>query len=306
MRLLKALYFRIHEKLPRSMGDRVLSYWARSPIRRALRRRRAAGTKAAKAEAIAKYGKAGTVELARVLRESGIEQGDVVFFQCSFNDLYTLDCSPLELIRMLEDVIGTSGTLLMPAYTYPPADASRPFRPSVDPTATGIVSEVFRRSEGVIRSLHPRHSICGRGPMAEQILAHHEDCARADGPDSPFDRMRRFRQAKVLTLGLPIGHISFLHWVEDFEPEKLPFVLYQATPVSCPVETADGRIVQVLDWRVRSDVASRMRLDRVFRRVSSAACKFGQFKGIAIGVYPMMPLASELLALRDAGLIHYH
>ena len=305
MRLLRIIYFAAHERMPPSIADHLLEAWSKTFIRKFLRKRRAARLRAAKARAISTHGKVAIPELAGALREAGVAEGDILFFQCSFNDLHTFDGSPIELIRLLTDLIGASGTLLMPAYTHVSARGSQPFRPADDATYTGIVSEIFRRSPGVIRSLHPRHSICGLGPMAEQLLAQHQSCPRADGPDSPFDRMRRFPESKILTLGMPRGYISFLHWVEDFEPEKLPLVVHRAAPISCSIEMPDGKLLPVQDLQARADAAARLSIDRLFKRVSTDACRFMHFKGIAIGVYPMVALARELLALRDGGVIHY-
>src|SRR6516165_3505620 len=246
MRLLKIMYFAIHERMPPSIADRLFEVWSKTFIRRFLRKRRAARMKVAKTLATSTHGKVASTELAQFLHESGIAEGDILFFQFSFNDLHTFDGSPLALIQLLSNLIGTAGTLLMPAYTHVPAGGSQPFRPASDATYTWIVSEVFRRSPGVIRSLHPRHSICGLGPMAEHLLAQHQSCARADGPDSPFDRLRRFPEAKILTLGMPRGYISFLHWVEDFEPEKLPLAVHRKKQTTCSIELPNGKIVTVL------------------------------------------------------------
>jgi aminoglycoside N3'-acetyltransferase len=306
MRLLKIIYFAVHERMPPAIADRLLEVWSKTFIRKFLRKRRAARLRAAKARAIATHGKVASAELAGVLRAAGVSAGDILFFQCSFNDLYTFEGSPVALLQLLRNLIGPSGTLLMPAYTHVSASRSQPFRPADDATYTGIVSEIFRRSPGVIRSLHPRHSICGVGPMAEHLLAQHQSCARADGPDSPFDRMRRLPESKILTLGMPRGCISFLHWVEDFEPEKLPLVVHRAAQITCSIEMPDGKLLPVQDLRARADAAARLSIDRLFQRVSADACRFMHFKGIAIGIYPMMQLARELLALRDDGVIHYH
>jgi aminoglycoside N3'-acetyltransferase len=305
MKQLKIALHALYEMLPSGGRDRVLAIWMRSPVRRMLRRRRADKVKAVKQEAIARFGRFGAGELGDMLRGRGIQQGDIVFVQCSFNDLHTLQATPLETLKVLEDLVGPTGTLLMPAYTSGESSMARPFKPEYDATYTGILSEVFRRAAGVERSLHPRHSICGRGPDAARILAGHESCPRADGPDSPFDRLRRLPNAKILTLGLPPGHISFLHWVEDFEPEKLPFRVYRQEPVTSAVQTADGRTLPVLDWHVKSDVAARLSLRPVVTQLSAEACNFFQYKGVAVGIYAMPILAKELLSLRDRGTIHY-
>ena len=107
MRLLKIMYFAIHERMPPSIADRLFEVWSKTFIRRFLRKRRAARMKAAKTLATSTHGKVASTELARFLHESGIAEGDILFFQCSFNDLYTFDGSPLALIQLLRNLIGT-------------------------------------------------------------------------------------------------------------------------------------------------------------------------------------------------------
>jgi aminoglycoside N3'-acetyltransferase len=305
MKLLKVAYFALHEKLPAPWQEGLRRLWMNSALRRRVRRRRADRARQERQEAITRHGRWGAPELLEMLRAHGLAEGDVVFVQCSYNDLHTFEGSPLLLLQVLQQVVGATGTLLMPAYTGCVTTAAQPFRPQTEPTYTGILCEIFRRSEGVVRSLHPRHSICGRGPQAAALLSGHEACVRADGPDSPFDRMRHLPRAKILTLGLPPGHVSFLHWVEDIEPQRLPFTVLRSEPVRGAVEMPDGSVREVLDWHVKSDVAARLSLGPVAGQLSKAACSFFQFRGIAVGIYAMPALAAELLHLRDQGIIHY-
>jgi aminoglycoside N3'-acetyltransferase len=314
MRTLKIAYFYVAQFLPESVTDRLLAFWMKmtSFLRRWLRKhrskRRAIKLKEKKAAAIAKYGTFGALELTRVLRESGIQEGDVLFVQISFNDLYTFSGSPfnpMSILSALRDTIGAKGTLLMPAYTLYARDTkSVIFDPTHEPTYTGLVNELFRRIPGVIRSIHPRHSICGHGPMAFQLLNGHEKCIRADGPDSPFDRMRYLPNAKILTLGLPPGFLSFLHWLEDIEPEKLPFPIHEQFPIKRQVKCPDGSIVSTLDYIVKPEIAARVYYNQIAKNLSSNASQFSTYKGVNINTYPMKPLAEELLALRDRGITH--
>ena len=305
MNHLKRTYFALHERLPAAWQQRLLTLWTRSALRRSLRRRRNERAKRMKQEAIERYGRCNAIELSEMLRGHGIAQGDVLFVQCSFNDLYTFQGSPLALLEALRQVVGPAGTLLMPAYTSAATSMDQPFQPQRDATYTGILCETFRRYQGVLRSLHPRHSICGLGPQAAMLLEGHDTCVRADGPDSPFDRLRRLPNAKILTLGLPAAHISFLHWVEDFEPDKLPFQVLRTEPVVSAVMLPDGSVRAVADWHVKSDVAARLSLGPIALQLSAHACKIFDFRGITVGIYNMPALAAELLALRDRGIIHY-
>jgi len=269
-----------------------------------IRKSKARQLKIKRDKAIANYGTFDCEELKQVLYSLGIHQGDVLFVQTSFNDLYTLAASPIELLSTLLAIVGPTGTLLMPAYTMPRPEADWIFDSEREPTYTGIVNEIFRRSPGVIRSLHPRHSICGVGLKANEILSGHEECIRADGMDSPFDKMRLLPNAKILTLGLPKGYTSFLHWIEDIAPEKLPFIVHEQTPEKNKIKLGND-IKVILDYRVNQRVASRLSLEKVSKHLSKNAMQFISYKEIPIVAYPIRALADELLSLRDRGIIHY-
>ena len=181
-------------------------------------------------------------------RKAGIIENGVLFVQCSYNDLLTYRGTPYELLSALRELVGPQGTLLMPAFTTNMSDTPcRPFDVLREPTYTGIIPELFRREDGVVRSLHPRHSICGLGPYAAELLAGHEDCVYADGPGSPFDKIRRIN-AQSLCLGLRPGFHSFVHWVEDIEPGKYPGKVHEG-PFECSLRNADGEQSRRLFYR---------------------------------------------------------
>lgn len=263
--------------------------------------------KACKNNAIAQYGTFNDEELISVLCKAGLHNGCILFVHCSFNDLYTFSGSPLNVLSALRKIVGTSGTLLMPTYTTntfvkPP----RLFDVTKEPTYTGLVNELFRRSPGIIRSLHPRHSICGEGPHANDLLLGHERCIHADGFDSPFDRLRQYDNAYILTLGLPPGFLSILHWIEDIDPTLLPFPIHERKPVSCQVRDKDGRIHLVQDWRIMSHFSRRNDFLKISQMLSPSSMRYWTHKGVAIGVYHANSLTEELIKLRDRHIIHYH
>ena len=163
------------------------------------------------------------------LQGLGLDAGGVLLVQTSFNDLHSFAGRPAELLAALQALVGAQGTLVMPAYTED-RDSDPPLELDTMPTYTGIVNELFRRTPGVLRSLHPRHSLCASGPLAAELLAGHDACLYADGPGSPFDRLRMRDDARILTLGLPRAFTSFLHWIEDFEPQRLPLAVHEPQP----------------------------------------------------------------------------
>lgn len=291
--------------LPKQLANWIRASSISNRLRRWANTRKAKKLKANKLAAIAEYGKFNANELSQELHTLNISEGDVLFVQTSFGNLYTLDATPATLLSILRELVGPTGTLLMPAYTIPQSDEDWVFDPAREPTYTGIVNEIFRRSPGVIRSLHPRHSICGIGLQAPKLLEGHERCARADGIGSPFDKMRFLSNAKILTLGLPKGYVSFLHWIEDIAPEKLPFPVHIKKPIKLAIQSEVGKI-EILDYQIKSTVSNRLRLKNVSDNLTEKAMLYKYHKGIGIGVYPIMTLGQELSNLRDRGIIHYY
>jgi aminoglycoside 3-N-acetyltransferase len=170
----------------------------------------------------------------------------------------------------------------MPAYSTNMAETPcRPFDVLREPTYTGIIPELFRREEGVIRSLNPRHSICGIGPHTKELLAGHENCVYVDGLDSPFDRIRRM-DAQSLCLGTRPGFHSFVHWVEDIEPEKFPVPAHEG-PFDCLLRDADGKEISRPFYRRPKNQINQDWL--IGKHLGSNAMRTLQFHGVSLCLY---------------------
>jgi aminoglycoside 3-N-acetyltransferase len=254
-----------------------------------------------RAARVAAYGTFGSAELVAACRDAGIDDGAVLFVQCSYDDLLTYEGTPYELLKALGTVVGPTGTLLMPAYTTNMAvTPCRLFDVLREPTYTGIVPELFRREDGVIRSLHPRHSITGIGPLASDLLADHHECVYADGAGSPFDRLRAIDGAKSLCLGMRPGFHSFVHWVEDIEPDRFPLPTHEG-PFECELRDAAGTEIRRPFFRRPGHLINQ---DQVIgTNLGPDAMSVHSLRGVRMCVYRWPALASELLALRDRGIV---
>jgi aminoglycoside N3'-acetyltransferase len=276
-------------------------------LRKHQRKRAGRQRRQARDASIAKYGHVDAAELTAALRAIGIAPGCVLFVQTSINDMHTFSGRATDLLNALRGLVGPSGTLMMPAYTGEiPARAGMPLDAVHQPTYTGIVNELFRRSPGVVRSLHARHSICAEGPLATALLEGHERCVFADGPGSPLDRLRQRDDALILTIGLEPGFTSFLHWIEDYEPDKLPLRVHEPAARRYAVRHPDGRTVEVCDMHVRADVAARLDVQRIARELGPDEFRWVQHRGIDLGLYFVKPLSERLVSLRDKGIFHYY
>jgi len=114
----------------------------------------------------------------------------------------------LDLLKELVEYCGKERTLAMPAFMlggrlYDKATyfGSHNFDVKRTPSEMGMLSELFRRWPGVVRSLHPTHSICAVGPLAEELTAGHETAPTRTGYGTPFDFMNR-RRTIIVGLGV--------------------------------------------------------------------------------------------------------
>jgi aminoglycoside 3-N-acetyltransferase len=57
------------------------------------------------------------------------------------------------------------------------------------PSRMGLLSELFRRSPGVVRSVHPTHPVACWGEDAASVAAGHPGSATPCGSGSPFESL---------------------------------------------------------------------------------------------------------------------
>ena len=210
-----------------------------------------------KKKIIKKYGRVSLNELFSELRKLGLKKSDIVFFQNSFNDMHNINFHPIELLSAFFKFFSKDGSIFVPCFTYPKEDLNWVFDPNKEPTYTGIFNELFRRDKRVIRSIHPRHSICGFGKLKSIILKDHHKCKYADGKNSPFDRLRKFKNTKIITLGLPKGFVSFLHWQDDVEQENCLPRLHEDHPKIYKYKKKNNTIGKIYDYQIKKKIPKK-------------------------------------------------
>jgi aminoglycoside 3-N-acetyltransferase len=201
-------------------------------------------------------------KLKKALRQLGIKQGDTLFVHSSFSIFSGFQGSPQDVINCLIDVVGENGNLLMPSMQYRSSSYEHLQRKELfDVRKTfskmGLITEVFRRKKGVLRSLHPTHSVLAWGKDAAWIVHGHEHCMYPCGKNTPFDWFRSLN-GKVLFFDVPFNTFTFIHHIEDLIKNELPFPLYRKEPIAANVLDLEGREITVVTY-VFSDEAVRLR-----------------------------------------------
>jgi len=169
-------------------------------------------------------------ELVAALRQVGVRQNDVVLVHCSFGGLKGFKGTASDIIAALETTVGEGGAILMPnqpflgsAISY--LQSGRVFDVRRTPSQMGLVSEVFRRSPGTLRSVHPTHPVAIWGNGAPSLVADHFRATTPCGSGTPYKRFAE-RNGKLLFLGTNIEVMTYFHCLEEeFEPfmQRSPF-----------------------------------------------------------------------------------
>jgi aminopeptidase-like protein/aminoglycoside N3'-acetyltransferase len=164
-------------------------------------------------------------DVADGLRTLGVGPGDVLYVQvcrAAFegrDDGLDAGARARSLYDAIRGVVGESGTILAPAFTFSFC-RQEPFDVESTPTVSGPwndfteLAELVRSLPGSVRSADPIFSTAGAGPEAQQLLSGlPRNCL---GPDCVHDRLRR-AGGKICILGVGLYEAIYRHHVESVE-----------------------------------------------------------------------------------------
>jgi aminoglycoside 3-N-acetyltransferase len=239
----------IFHALPRSM---------QKPARKIVRSRRSK-RRLAKARSISK------VEMSDGLRRLGVRSGDIVFVHSSMSRLGSVVGGAEAVIGALLDVIGSTGTLVMPAFSQPygsmisTLERNDIFDPATTPCTLGLIPETFRHYDGVLRSVHPTSSVCAYGEKAELITHGAREAGSDFGIGTPLHKVMEYG-GKILGLGVSLGPVSFYHVIEDVMGADFPIGVKSERIFEARV--IEAGVMHTMMVRPLDPLASRTRIDQ--------------------------------------------
>lgn len=153
-------------------------------------------------------------DLTEGFRALGLKTGDMVEVQSSFKAFGGVEGGPKTVIEALLEVVGPSGTLIMPTFNWNDFGEKKLYSKRNTKPQTGILCEMFMSWPGVRRVYHPIHGFSLVGALAEEL-------SRTVKNESSFEASSLFgelhrRDAKILLLGVSYRKgLTYFHYIEE-------------------------------------------------------------------------------------------
>jgi aminoglycoside 3-N-acetyltransferase len=153
-------------------------------------------------------------DVAASLRRLGLKAGDVALVHSAMRTLGPLKKGPDTVIDALLEVLGPTGTLVVPTFSFQHAISSPDplIDPANDPSEMGIITETARLRPDALRSVTYRHSFAAIGRRAKEVT-------QVDPALSPFDMRSSFGvmlalNTQVVLLGVTYDSSTTQHLAE--------------------------------------------------------------------------------------------
>jgi aminoglycoside 3-N-acetyltransferase len=201
--------------------------------------------------------------LTKALKDLGLTLGDTVLVHSDLRLFGKPEhCeSREEILRFylsaIQEIIGTEGTLAVPAYFYEYARYGIPFDVDSSPVSLslGSFSSYICRLPGRIRSCNPLQSIASIGGRAQELSG--SLSLSGYGVCSPWHHLRMMG-GKMLFLGVSMQPMTYVHYIEQqYGVPHLYLKIYPQTVIKNgkPLIGNPVSAVRYLDYGIEYDIS---------------------------------------------------
>ncbi len=184
-------------------------------------------------------------ELKNMIKEMGIEFTDTLFIHSSMKAIGEVVGGADTVLDSFMEYL-ENGLLILPTHTWANmSESHNVYDPKKEPSCVGVLTNLFMKREGVVRSLHPTHSVAAYGKDNIEYIKGEEEITTPCGIGGCYDRLRE-RNAKILLLGVNHSRNTFIHCVEEIlqVPER-----FTEKPVLFKIVMPDGSIKESMVYR---------------------------------------------------------
>lgn len=240
----------------------------------------------------------------------GLTSGDTVYVHSSVDQL-NLGFAFYRILPLIQNVIGSQGTVLFPTYpnrspvsSYEYLKQGRVYDVRRTPSFTGLLTEFARRQRKAIRSLHPTKSVCAIGPLAEILTASHQESPYPYDTCSPYYKLVE-HEAKIIGIGVHTTYLSFVYCVDDALKEQNPVQTYfpEMFAAKCINYRGTVEIVHTYAHDMRSVVHDIPQF--IKQHIPGNICADLTINGMKFFRADARPLFEKMLALANQGVMVY-
>lgn len=149
------------------------------------------------------------------LADLGVKKDETVLIHSSYKSIGEVQGGPETVLDSWMEYFST-GLLSLPTHTWAYINAENPnFYLDESASNVGILTELFRKREGVLRSWHPTHSVAAIGKGAAEFIAGNEKVETPCDRHSPWGKLLDL-QAKILLVGVDLRRNTFIHGIEEW------------------------------------------------------------------------------------------
>lgn len=191
-------------------------------------------------------------QLIEDIENLGILPTDTLLIHSSMKSIGDVEGGAETVLDVFSEYL-REGLMILPTHSWATITAENNlYDYRKEPVSIGLLPNLFLKRPGVIRSLHPTHSVAALGKDAEGFVSGEENTATPCSRNGCWGKLLD-RKAKILFLGSGVACNTYLHGVEEWNdiPDRL-------TPYTKPYKIVlrDGQnIVERMHRRHYSEFA---------------------------------------------------
>lgn len=153
-------------------------------------------------------------DLKNHLKAMGLTGNETIMVHSSMKALGDVEGGADTVVDALMEFFA-DGLLLTPTHTWDQmSEEYNVFDRDSEPACVGIIPNIFMKRTGVVRSLHPTHSIAAYGKRASEYIKGEENAKTPCPPNGCFGRLKD-EHAKILLVGVTHIKNTYIHSIEE-------------------------------------------------------------------------------------------
>ena len=192
------------------------------------------------------------------------------------------------------------GLLVFPTHTWDRINAERPlYDVRETESCVGILTQLFRKRPGVVRSLHPTHSVAALGREAAAFIAGDAYLQTPCNRYGPWGRLLD-RRATLLFIGVDLTRNTYMHGVEEWL--EIPDNLHSEAEMLFSRDE-NGTVIPIPQYRHKGDRSEHFgKVESIL--LENGAMRMGTFGDAEVRVCDVLRLTEILMVMlqRNPGL----